>query len=364
MDVPFVDLKIQYKTLKSELDAAMANVIQKTDFILGNDVSAFEQEFAEYLGSDHGIGVASGTDSLILALKSIGIEQGDEVITAANTYIATFLAISHAGATPVPVDIDPISYNINPELIEQAITPRTKAILPVHLFGQAAEMDEINKIAQKHNLYVIEDACQAHGAFYKGKRTGTLGTIGCFSFYPSKNLGCYGDGGFICTNDSEIAEKIRLMRNYGQNPKNVHSFAGYNSRLDTLQASILRKKLPHLDSWNQARAENARLYNKLLNTTDMITPDTLENRTHVFHLYVVRVRDRELIQKRLGENNIQSGVHYPIPSHLQGAYSHLKYHENDFPITEKYANEILSLPMYPELTAEMVHQVTDTLKSM
>jgi len=362
MFVPFVDLKTQYQQLESEINAAIMDVVSRTDFILGSPVREFESEFNSFLGSSYGAGVASGTDALHLALRSLGIGYGDEVITAANTYIATFLAISLAGAKPVPVDIDPDSYNLDPELLESAVTPRTKGIIAVHLFGQPAAMDNILEIANRKNVPVIEDACQAHGALYHGKKTGTMGDIGCFSFYPSKNLGCYGDGGYISTNNRDIADKIQLLRNYGQREKNIHEIFGINSRLDSVQASVLRVKLPHLDKWNRDRQRNAALYTKLLKDADVVTPVVNPDMTHVFHLYVIRTNHRDGLVKYLQEREIQTGIHYPVPPHLQKAYAYLGYGPGDFPVTEKYAREIISLPMYPEMKDSMIEYVVEKIK--
>lgn len=364
MDVPFVDLKVQYKQLEQKIQTAVTSVFSRGDYILGKDVSLFEQEFNSYLGMEHGVAVASGTDALHLALRALDISPGDEVIVPANTYIATFLAVSLAGGVPVPVDIDPDTYNIDPNLLEPAITSKTKAIIVVHLYGQPVDMEPVIEIAQLKGIPVIEDACQAHGATYKGKKAGTIGKIGCFSFYPSKNLGCYGDGGYITTNDQEISGKIQLLRNYGQSPKNVHKCIGYNSRLDTLQASILRIKLPHLDSWNESRKKHAKRYTDLLRNIPLVTPTIASDREHVFHLYVVRVSNRDNIQQILTEQGIQTGIHYPIPPHLQKAYKHLNYSPGDFPVTEKYAQEILSLPMYPELTDSMIDYVVESIENI
>lgn len=363
--IPLVDLKAQYLSLKPEIDQAIQRVIDNTDFILGKEVELFEREFASFSETEYGIGVASGTEALHLSLLALGISSGDEVITAANTFVATVLAINYTGAQPVLVDINPDNYNLDVSLIEKAITKRTKAIIPVHLFGQPADMDPIMEIAREHNLKVIEDACQAHGAKYEGKKVGSIGNVGCFSFYPGKNLGAYGDGGIVLTNDEEIVQKIRMLRNYGSRIKYYHEFKGFNSRLDTLQAAILRVKLKYLDEWNRKRIRNALLYNSLLkDVKEVITPQFREDLdfSHVFHLYVVRVEKRNQLLDFLDKRGIRCGIHYPVPLHFQEAYKDLGYNEGDFPIAEKLSNEILSLPMYPELMEEEIMYVVESAK--
>lgn len=361
--VPFVDLKAQYETIKTEIQSAIAKVLEKGDFILGEELKLFEEEFANYCGVKYCVGVASGTEALWLALLALGIKEGDEVITAANTFIATALAITMAGAKPVLVDIDPKTYNINPKLIEEKITEKTKAIIPVHLYGQPADMDEINKIAKKYNLFVLEDACQAHGASYKGKRCGSLGHAAAFSFYPAKNLGAYGDGGAVVTNSGEIAEKIRMLRDYGQKEKYRHLVRGYNSRLDTLQAAILRVKLKKLDEWNKKRMKAAEKYNELLKKTEAVLPERASDRTHVYHLYVIRTKHRNELQKYLEKKGVFTGIHYPIPIHLQPSFAFLKLKRRSFPIAEKYAEKILSLPMFPEITEQQIKYVAAEIKN-
>jgi len=348
--VPFIDLKPQYQALAADINRAMAEVIENSAFILGSEVALFEQEFAAYCEAAYAVGVDSGTSALELALRAYGIGQGDEVITAANTFIATALAISYTGARPVPVDIDPQTYNIDVNLMAGAITDRTRAIIPVHLYGQPADMDPILEIAHQENLVVIEDACQAHGARYKGRRTGSMGDAAAFSFYPAKNLGAFGDAGMVVTQDEEIAEKIRILRHVGQRHKYHHEIKGYNHRLDTLQAAILRVKLRHLDEWNAARRHHASRYNQLFTGSLVLTPFEANYGEHVYHLYVVRVEDRDGLQEHLAERKIYTGIHYPIPIHLQRAYQELGYQRGDFPITEQYADQILSLPMFAELT--------------
>jgi dTDP-4-amino-4,6-dideoxygalactose transaminase len=361
MNVPFVDLKAQYHVLAEEVNQAISQVLENTSFILGEDVELFEQELAAYCGTEHCVGLDNGTSALELTLRAFGIGPGHEVITAANTFIATVSAIAFTGATPVLVDIDPRTYNLDVEAVERAITSRTKAILPVHLYGQPADMKPLLHLARLNNLALIEDACQAHGAYYRGQRVGSLGDAACFSFYPAKNLGAYGDGGAMVTNDAEIAAKVRMLRNYGQTRKYHHKFVAYNRRLDTLQAAVLRVKLRYLDQWNEDRARNAQRYDELLADLPVITPDVAAEISHVYHLYVIRVRNREALQAHLSERGIATGIHYPVPIHLQEAYLYLGYEQGDFPKTEECAKEILSLPMYAELTAEQCIYVADAI---
>lgn len=360
--ISFVDLKIQYAALSQEINSAIQNVMDRSDFILGEDVEEFEKEFGGFIGSKYNIGVASGTDALHLAMLVAGVKAGDEVITVANTFISTALAISYTGARPVLVDIDDRTFNMNVNQIEKAITKKTKAIIPVHLYGQPADMDAVMEIAKKKKLAVIEDACQSHGAIYKGKTTGTIGDIGCFSFYPGKNLGAYGDGGLIATNNPDIADKAELLRNYGQRKKYYHEMKGYNSRLDTMQAAVLRVKLKRLKEWNESRAKNAGLYNRLLKDTDVVLPCKADYGTHVYHLHVIRVRKRDKLQDYLHSKGIATGIHYPVPIHMQEAFRDLGYKIGDFPITERCAKEILSLPMYPELTEGQIYEVAEGIR--
>jgi dTDP-4-amino-4,6-dideoxygalactose transaminase len=360
--IPFVDLKQQYRSIQADVDAAIAGVLQRGDFILGGDVAKFEEEFAKFSGARHCLGVANGTDALKLALEACGIGAGDEVMTTAHTYIATVLAISQCGATPVLVDCEPNYFLMDVSKIEAAITPKTKAILPVHLYGQCADMDPILDIAKRHNLVVIEDACQSHGATYKGKRAGSIGDIAAFSFYPGKNLGAYGDGGAITTNRADLADKVKLLRNYGQRVKYEHLVKGGNSRLDTMQAAVLRVKLRHLDAWNIARANAAAMYGEALAGKDLVLPRVAPHGTHVFHLYVVRTKDRAGLMKALDAAGSQHGIHYPIPIHRQVAMADLGYGEGSFPVAEEIAPEILSLPMFPELTREQVDRVAAAVK--
>ncbi len=363
MEIPFVDLKSQYRQIKDEVDAAVLGVMQRGDFVLGGAVGEFERAFADYCGVAHCVGVDSGYSALELIVRAYDIGPGDEVITAANTFIATTLAISNAGATPVLVDCDPETYNIDATKIEAAITPRTKAIMPVHLYGQTADMDAITAIARKHGLRVFEDAAQASGARYKGRMAGSLGDAAAFSFYPGKNLGAYGDGGAVTTNDPEIAEKIRLLRNIGQKIKYFHEVKGFNNRLDTMQAAVLGVKLPYLDGWNANRRRAAAQYAELLADLPFVTPVTADYAEHIFHLYVVRVDNREALMVYLKDKGIATGLHYPIPIHLQPAYSELGHDVGDFPITEEYADKILSLPIFPEMDDEKVAHVVDAIRS-
>ncbi len=362
MEIPFVDLRAQYRQIRNEVDPAVLAVMQRGDFVLGGAVSEFERAFAEYCEVEHCVGVDSGYSALELIVRAYDIGPGDEVITAANTFIATTLAISNAGATPVLVDCDPQTYNIDVTKIEAAITPRTKAIMPVHLYGQTADMDAIVDIARRHNLFVFEDAAQASGARYKGRRAGSLGDAAGFSFYPGKNLGAYGDGGAVTTNDAAIAEKIRLLRNIGQKVKYFHEVKGFNNRLDTIQAAVLGVKLPYLDDWNASRRRAAATYRELLAGLPIVTPTTADYAEHIFHLYVVRMSGREALMDHLKERGIATGLHYPIPIHLQPAYAELGYQRGDFPVTEAYAEEIVSLPIFPELDDEKVTYIANAIR--
>lgn len=357
--VPFVDLAAQYRTISAEINEAVSRVIRDTDFILGREVSLFEEEFASFCEAKYAIGVDSGTSALELALRAYEIGPGDEVITAANSFIASALAISHAGATPVLVDVDPETYTIDVAAIEKAITPRTKGVIPVHLYGHPADMDPIVQLAQRHGLVIIEDACQAHGARYKGNRTGSLGHAAAFSFYPGKNLGAYGDGGMVVTSDQAVAKRLEMLRNYGQKEKYQHMFRGYNRRLDTLQAAVLRVKLKHLDEWNDARRQHAKSYRRLLEQNGIVTPYAVAHAESVWHLYVIRSGQRDVLKEHLAGRGISAGIHYPIPIHLQPAYRDLGYRQGDFPVTEEYAHQILSLPMYAELTAEVIGRIAE-----
>lgn len=361
MIIPLVDLKTQFCSLEEEIKEAMARVMGNTAFILGKEVELFEQEFASYIGVKFAVGVGSGTDALHLALRALGIGQGDEVITAPNSFIATALAVSYVGAKPVFVDIDPETNNIDSSRIEEAITNRTRAIIPVHLYGHPADMDPIMEGARMYDLKVVEDACQAHGAEYKGKKTGSIGDVGCFSFYPGKNLGAYGDGGMVVTNDRRVAERVRMLRNYGESQKYYHDFKGFNSRLDAIQAAVLRVKLSKLDKCNEERKRNAGLYNKLLRDLDVMMPTEKDYVKHVYHLYVIHFPKRDDLISYLKSRGIYAGIHYPVPIHLQKAYLDLNYTSGTFPITERYAGKIISLPMFPELMEEQIKYVVSEI---
>ena len=361
MNIPFVDLKAQYQTLRPEMDTAIQGVLEQAAFILGPDVSTFEQNCAAYIGTQHAIGVGSGTDALRLALEALGIGPGDEVITAANTYIATCEAISHLGATPCLVDVDARTYNLDHTQLKAALSSASKAVIPVHLYGQPADLDPILDFTHRHNLYVIEDCAQAHGARYKGRHTGTLGDVACFSFYPGKNLGAYGDGGAVLTDNDQTAEQVRMLRNHGQKAKYEHLILGYCNRLDNLQAAVLNVKLPHLEEWNVRRRSRAALYDRFLgDVPNIVTPFVAPGNEPVFHLYVIQVTDgrRDALQSYLREAGIATGLHYPTPVHLQQAYAHLGHKPGDFPVSEQLAKQGLSLPMFPELTDEQVQFVS------
>jgi dTDP-4-amino-4,6-dideoxygalactose transaminase len=362
LQVPFVDLAAQYRTIGAEINEATSRVIQEADFILGREVALFEEEFAAFCEAKYAVGVDSGTSALELALRAYDVGPGDEVITAANTFIATALAISHAGAKPVLVDVDPLTSTIDVAGIAQAITRRTKAILPVHLYGHPAHMEPIRQLAEKFGIVVIEDACQAHGARYRGKRAGSLGHAAAFSFYPGKNLGAYGDGGIVVTNDREVAKRLEMLRNYGQKEKYHHLFRGYNRRLDTLQAAILRVKLKYLEKWNAARRSNAKLYQDFLEGTEVVTPAETREVESVWHLYVIRSEHRDMLRERLVSKGISASIHYPVPIHRQPAYKDLGYKPGDFPVTEELASRILSLPMYAELTSEQLEFTAEAVR--
>jgi dTDP-4-amino-4,6-dideoxygalactose transaminase len=363
MQVPFLDLKAQYKEIEKEVVPVVKTAMENGAFIGGPQVTGFETEFAEFCESKHCVGVNSGTDALRFALMAVGVQSGDEVITVPNTFIATTEAISQAGARPVFVDIDPDTCNMDPSKIEAAITENTKAIIPVHLYGQTVDMDPITDIAQKNGLSVIEDACQAHGALYKNRKAGSIGAVGCFSFYPGKNLGAYGEGGAAVTNDETIAQKMRMIRDHGQSKKYYHDIEGYNGRLDAIQAGILRIKLKRLANWNQSRWENAKYYDKLLSDVPSVAHvSEAQFAKSVYHLYVILVEDRDGLQKFLDSKGIASGLHYPMPLHLQKAYAHLGCSKGDFPVTEDVASRLLSLPMFPELSKEQIEYVVDSVK--
>jgi dTDP-4-amino-4,6-dideoxygalactose transaminase/acetyltransferase-like isoleucine patch superfamily enzyme len=351
--VPFVDLKAQYQSIKADIQQALNRVLDSSAFILGEEVAAFEQEFAAYCGARYGLAVNSGTSALHLALLAAGIGPGDEVITVPFTFVATAAAILYVGARPIFVDIDPRSFTMDVNQIEAAITPHAKAILPVHLYGQPADMDPILEIARRHGLVVIEDAAQAHGAEYKGRRVGSLGDLGCFSFYPAKNLGAYGEGGIVVTNNPEYDRTIRMQRDWGQERKYHHTLKGYNYRMDAVQGAILQVKLRHLEMWTEARRRHAARYDNLLDGSRVQTPMAMPFSRHIYHIYAVRTPQRDALQQALQRHGIQTGIHYPIPVHLQPAYADLGYKAGEFPHSERAAQEVLSLPLFPELTREM-----------
>jgi dTDP-4-amino-4,6-dideoxygalactose transaminase len=361
MRVPFVDLRPQHSALRSELSAAFEQIMDQCDFVLGKDVSAFESEFAEFCGVQFAVGVASGVSALELCLRAYEVGPGDEVIVPAHTFVATMAAVSCCGACPVLVEVDPATYNIDTAGIREAITPKTRAIIPVHLYGQPAAMDAIMALAGEYDLKVIEDACQAHGAFYKGRRTGSLGHAAAFSFYPTKNLGGCGDGGMIVTNDAQLAEKARALRNCGQKTKNSHELFPLNYRLDTIQAAWLRPKLRHLDEWNHKRQQAAALYREKLAGADVVVPIETPDSTHVYHLYVVRSPHREELRQYLGEKGIGTAIHYPIPVHRQPFYRENGIKFGDLTGTERLCDEILSLPMFPDITEEQIEYVADCI---
>lgn len=362
MKIPFLDLKAPYMELRHELDAAYARVMESGWYILGQEVEAFEAEFASFCGVRHCIGVGNGLEALHLILRAMGVGEGDEVIVPSNTYIATWLAVSYAGAIPVAVEPDRATYNLDPELLEAAITPRTKAVIAVHLYGQTADMDRINAIAACHGLKVIEDAAQAHGACYKGRRAGALGDAAGFSFYPGKNLGAFGDGGAVTTNDDDLAARIRMLRNYGSTVKYHNEAKGYNSRLDELQAAFLRVKLRHLERWNARRTELAGLYTAALKATGLVLPEVMAACEPAWHLYVVRTHDRGRLTQLLDKQGIGWLIHYPVPPHRQQAYQE-SHGGLSYPLAEELSDQVLSLPMGPHLDPQQVREVCDLLLS-
>jgi dTDP-4-amino-4,6-dideoxygalactose transaminase len=361
--IPLLDLKAQYRSIQAEIREAIDRVLESSQFVLGSEVAAFEEEFAAYCGAKHGIAVNSGTSALHLAMLAAGVGPGDEVITVPFTFVASVAAITYTGARPVFVDIDPNSYTMNASQIERAVTERTKAILPVHLYGQPADMDPILEVAKRHKLVVIEDAAQAHGAKYRGKRVGVIGELGCFSFYPSKNLGAYGEGGIVVTNNSEHARSIRMLRSWGEERRYYHEIRGFNARMEGFQGAILRVKLRHLEKWNDARRNLAARYNELLRDRGVQTPVEMAYAEHVYHVYAIRARRRESLQKALTDAGIQSATHYPEPVHLMKPYVDLGYHAGEFPESEQMAKEELSLPMYPELCDEEIAKISAVIGS-
>lgn len=394
MNIPLIDLRAQYNSISKELDKATMDVLSSAAYIMGKNVTEFEKEFAKYIETKHAISVGNGTDALVIALKALGIGEGDEVITSTFTYFASAECISAVGAIPVFVDVEKDTFNIDPSKIEEKITKKTKAIIPVHIFGQSADMDKINEIAKKHNLKVIEDACQAVGAKYKGKMIGTLSDVACFSFFPTKNLSCAGDGGMIVTSDDNIATIAKALRTHGSgetgqkaynllnniteeivtsktgddtvyNPLKYYNYLiGYNSRLDAIQAAILRVKLPELDKWNSRRREIAKIYNEELNGCDVVTPIVREENESVYHQYVLQCDNREDMLSKLKEKGIATGVYYPVPLHLQKVYTDLGYKEGDMPMAEYLSHRTFAIPVYPELNEEQIQYIVDSIKNV
>ena len=361
--IPFADLKAQYHSIKEEIDRVIAGVLESSQFVLGKEVAGFEEEFAAYCGGGEAIGVNSGTSALHLALLAAGVGPGDEVVTTPFTFVATVAAIGYAGGTPVYVDIDPISYNLDPARLEAAITSKTRVLLPVHLYGQPADMDPILEIARRRGIVVIEDAAQAHGAEYKGRRAGSLADMACFSFYPGKNLGAYGEGGAVVTANPEYAKTIRLLRNWGESRRYYHDLRGFNYRMEGFQGAILRVKLRHLERWTEARRANAAVYTELLKDSGVVTPQQMAYARHVYHVYAIRTPSRDSLIQTLTAAGVQTGIHYPVPVHLQRAYSDARYGEGHFPVAERVAREVLSLPMYAELQRSQVEQVCEVVRS-
>jgi dTDP-4-amino-4,6-dideoxygalactose transaminase len=362
MEIPLVDLKAQYARIKPEVDAAIERVVSNTSFILGKEVTDFERAFARYAGASGAVGVASGTAALQLALLACGVGAGDEVITTAHTFIATAEAISNVGARPVFVDISPRTYNLDPALVEAAITPRTKALLPVHLYGQPADLDPLLEIARRHQFFLIEDAAQAHGAEYKGRRCGQIGHLACFSFYPGKNLGAYGDAGAVTGNDEGLLERVRKLRDHGRTTKYEHDEIGFGERIDALQAAILAAKLPHLEAWTEARRAHAKQNDELLSGYAVALPEASPDVRHVYHLYVIRTRKRDAMLSHLRSKGVGAGIHYPVPLHRQPAYLKQGHGNISLPVTEQVAAEIVSLPMYPELSLDQIAYVSQAVK--
>ncbi|MBF0479702.1 MAG: DegT/DnrJ/EryC1/StrS family aminotransferase [Candidatus Omnitrophica bacterium] len=364
MNIPFIDFSQQYQTVKDKVDTGLKDVFERGAFILGQEEKNFEEAFAKYCGAKYAVGVNSGTDALYLALKSLHVGPGDEVIVPAMTFIATALAVSYTGATPVFADAEEHTFNLDPQSVKAKITSKTKAIMPVHLYGQTATMDQILAIAKEKGIFVVEDSCQGHGALYKGKRAGSLGDAGCFSFYPTKGLGAFGDGGIIVTSNKELADQAKMLRDYGRTDRYAHKFIGYNSRLDTVQAVVLNAKLPYLDEWNQMRIDHAAYYGKLLKgIKGVVIPTVAADRNHVYQTYAVRLTHRDKVLEGLKEKGVGVLIHYPIPVHLQEAYANLKYKKGDFPVTERLADEVLSLPMFPHMTNAQIEYVCESLKN-
>jgi dTDP-4-amino-4,6-dideoxygalactose transaminase len=360
--IPFLDLKAQYTTIREEVNEAIQGVLDSCQFTLGREVEAFENEFAAFSGASFGVGVNTGTSALHLALLAAGVAPGDEVITVPFTFVATVAAIRYTGATPVFVDIDPLTYTMDPEALETAITPRSKVILPVHLYGQPADMDPIQAIARRHGLVVIEDAAQAHGAEYKGRRVGSLGDLACFSFYPGKNLGACGEGGMVVTNNPDYTRTLKMLRDWGAERKYHHELLGYNYRMEGIQGAVLRVKLRHLEAWTEARRRAAAHYNHIFDGSGVVTPKQMDWARHVYHIYAVRSPDRTAWQEALLERGIQTGIHYPFPIHLLPAHADLGYEKGQFPFSEQAAQQVLSLPMFPELTSDQRMEVAAAVR--
>lgn len=362
MQIPFVDLKKQYLSIRDEIDSAIQEVLDNTAFILGKKVEDFEEKFARLCNVKHCIGVNNGTSALRLALLALNIKPGDEVITTPFTFIATAEAISHVGAKPVFAEIDERTYTVNPKSIEEKITKKTKAIIPVHLYGQPADMDPVMEIADKHNIRVVEDAAQAHGALYKNRNAGSLGHVSCFSFYPGKNLGAYGEAGAVCTNDKDTAKKLVLLRQHGELERYHHDIIGDNCRMEGIQGAVLGVKIKYIEEWNNKRRKNAEIYNRLLENLEVIAPYEADYAKHVYHIYGIRTKNRDELRNFLSERGIATGIHYPIPLHLQKAYSFMEIKEGSFPISERIANEIISLPIFPELTEEQIRYIATCIE--
>jgi dTDP-4-amino-4,6-dideoxygalactose transaminase len=363
--VPFLDLKAQYRSIKQEVNAAVLRVLDSTQFVLGDAVEAFEEKFSAYCNVEHAVALNSGTSALHLALLAAGIGPGDEVITVSMTFVATTAAVLYAGATPVFVEVDPVTWTMDPAAVEAAVTAKTKAILPVHLHGRMADMGAIMAIAERHGLVVIEDAAQSHGADHDGRRAGSIGTIGCFSFYPGKNLGAYGEGGAAVTNDAALAQKMRSLRDWGQEGKYNHVMPGFNYRMDGIQGAVLDVKMGHIEGWTDARRAHATRYNEKLAAlgVDLGLPAPEGNSRHVWHVYAIRTRERDRVAIRLKERGVGTGIHYPIPVHMQPAYANLGYRQGDLPVSERLATEFLSLPLYAEMTNDQIDEVVAAVRS-
>ncbi len=362
MEIKYLDLQAQYRSIKPEIDAAIAKVVESSSFVLGPSVAEFEKNYATYCETSHAAGVNSGTSAVMLALRALDVGPGDEVVTTANTFVATISAITYTGARPVLVDCDPVSRNIDPQLLSMAISPKTKAVMPVHLYGRMADMDPIMETAERHGIPVVEDAAQAHGARYKGRRAGSIGQISAFSFYPGTNLGAYGEGGAVVTNDPKLDKTIRVLRDHGSEKKYYYDTLGYNARLEGIQGAVLNVKLKHLDKWNAERRRVALSYREHLKGVPVTTPSLHDDHEQVFHVFVIETEKRDQLQAYLKENGVPSIIHYPVPAHLQKAYDHLNHKEGDFPVTEKLCREVMSLPIYPEMPEEHIAYVAETIR--